>query len=342
MAYSPEAINPLMMQAISRRFCTAPMLDWSDRHCRFFWRQISRQALLYTEMVTCGALIHGDRERFLNFNAEEHPVALQLGGSNPTELAQCAQLAQQWGFDEVNLNVGCPSDRVQSGRFGACLMAEPELVRDCLAAMIDACDIPVTIKHRTGIDHQDSYDELFQFITNVAESGTSSFIIHARKAWLHGLSPKQNRDLPPLQYDWVYQLKQQLPALEIIINGGIESLAQSQVHLAHVDGVMLGRAAYHKPWCLAQVDPLLFGQEAPSHSEIEVVQRMIPYIETELTRGARLNHITRHMLGLFQSVPGARAYRRYLSEHATQPGAGPEVLLQAVEQVSRARVLSPE
>lgn len=331
-----------MMHAISRRFCTAPMLDWSDRHCRFFWRQISRQALLYTEMVTCGALLHGDRERFLNFNAEEHPVALQLGGSNPTELAQCAQLAQQWGFDEVNLNVGCPSDRVQSGRFGACLMAEPELVRDCLAAMIDACNIPVTIKHRTGIDHQDSYDELFQFITTVAESGASSFIIHARKAWLHGLSPKQNRDLPPLQYDWVYQLKQQLPALEIIINGGIESLAQSQVHLAHVDGVMLGRAAYHKPWCLAQVDPLLFEQEAPSHSEMEVVQHMIPYIETELTRGARLNHITRHMLGLFQSVPGARAYRRYLSEHATQPGAGPEVLLQAVEQVTRARALSPE
>ena len=326
-----------MMQAISRRFCAAPMMDWSDRHCRFFWRQISRQALLYTEMVTCGALIHGDRERFLNFNAEEHPVALQLGGSNPTELVQCAQLAQQWGYDEVNLNAGCPSDRVQSGRFGACLMAEPELVRDCLAAMIDACDIPVTIKHRTGIDHQDSYDELLQFITTVAESGVSSFIIHARKAWLHGLSPKQNRDLPPLQYDWVYQLKQELPALEIIINGGIESLAQSQVHLAHVDGVMLGRAAYHKPWCLAQVDPLLFEQEAPSHSEMEVVQRMIPYIETELTHGARLNHITRHMLGLFQAVPGARAYRRYLSEHATQPGAGPEVLLQAVEQVTRAR-----
>jgi tRNA-dihydrouridine synthase A len=312
------------------------MMDWSDRHCRFFWRQISRQALLYTEMVTCGALIHGDRERFLNFNREEHPVALQLGGSNATELAQCAQLAQQWGYDEVNLNVGCPSDRVQSGRFGACLMAEPKLVRDCLAAMVAACDIPVTIKHRTGIDHQDSYGELLQFIDTAAESGAHSFIIHARKAWLQGLSPKQNRDLPPLQYDWVYQVKQHFPALEIIINGGIESLAESQVHLAHVDGVMLGRAAYHKPWCLAQVDPLLFEQQAPSRSEMEVVQRMIPYIEAELTRGGRLNHITRHMLGLFQGVPGARAYRRYLSEHATQPGAGPEVLLQAVEQVTRA------
>jgi tRNA-dihydrouridine synthase A len=312
------------------------MMDWSDRHCRFFWRQISRQALLYTEMVTCGALIHGDRERFLNFNREEHPVALQLGGSNATELAQCAQLAQQWGYDEVNLNVGCPSDRVQSGRFGACLMAEPKLVRDFLAAMVAACDIPVTIKHRTGIDHQDSYGELLQFIDTAAESGAHSFIIHARKAWLQGLSPKQNRDLPPLQYDWVYQVKQHFPALEIIINGGIESLAESQVHLAHVDGVMLGRAAYHKPWCLAQVDPLLFEQQAPSQSEVEVVQRMIPYIEAELTRGGRLNHITRHMLGLFQGVPGARAYRRYLSEHATQPGAGPEVLLQAVEQVTRA------
>jgi tRNA-dihydrouridine synthase A len=312
------------------------MMDWSDRHCRFFWRQISRQALLYTEMVTCGALIHGDRERFLNFNREEHPVALQLGGSNATELAQCAQLAQQGGYDEVNLNVGCPSDRVQSGRFGACRMAEPKLVRDCLAAMVAACDIPVTIKHRTGIDHQDSYGELLQFIDTAAESGAHSFIIHARKAWLQGLSPKQNRDLPPLQYDWVYQVKQNFPALEIIINGGIESLAESQVHLAHVDGVMLGRAAYHKPWCLAQVDPLLFEQQAPSRSEMEVVQRMIPYIEAELTRGGRLNHITRHMLGLFQGVPGARAYRRYLSEHATQPGAGPEVLLQAVEQVTRA------
>ena len=313
-------------------------MDWSDRHCRFFWRQISRQALLYTEMVTCGALIHGDRERFLDFNPEEHPVALQLGGSNASELAQCALLAQQWGYDEVNLNVGCPSDRVQSGRFGACLMAEPELVRDCLAAMVAACDIPVTIKHRTGIDHQDSYEELVQFIDTVAESGVRSFIIHARKAWLHGLSPKQNRDLPPLQYDWVYRLKQHFPALEIIINGGIESIAESQVHLAHVDGVMLGRAAYHRPWCLAQVDPLLFQQPAPSQSEIEVVERMLPYIETELSRGGRLNHITRHMLGLFQGAPGARAYRRHLSEHATEPGAGPEVLVQAAEKVTRACV----
>ena len=319
---------------LNHRFCIAPMLDWSDRHCRYFWRQFSRQALLYTEMVTCGALLHGDTERFLRYHPEEHPLALQLGGSNPAELAQCARLAQQWAYDEVNLNVGCPSDRVQSGRFGACLMAEPERVRDCLASMREACDIPVSIKHRTGIDQQDSYEELCHFIGTVAESGVQIFIVHARKAWLHGLSPKQNRDLPPLQYQWVYQLKRDFPELEIIINGGIETIAQCEAHLAHVDGVMLGRAAYQNPWCLAGVDPRLYHRTAPSQSPTDVVQRMIPYIDAQLAQGSRLNHITRHMMGLFQGVPGARAYRRYLSEHATQAGAGSEVLLRAAAELN--------
>jgi tRNA-dihydrouridine synthase A len=321
------------MPSLSHRFCAAPMMDLSDRHCRYFWRQITRQALLYTEMVTCGALIHGDTERFLWFDPAEHPLALQVGGSDPQQLAQCARMAQQWGFDEINLNAGCPSDRVQAGRFGACLMAEPELVRDCLAAMLDACDIPVTIKHRIGIDDMDSTEHLYRFVETVAESGCRTFIVHARKAWLKGLSPKQNREVPPLNYASVYQLAKDFEQLEIVINGGIESIEQSQAHLEHVAGVMLGRAAYQNPWCLAEVDAGLFQQTAPSRNAGEVIEKMLPYIESQLVAGARLNHITRHMVGLFQGMPGARRYRRYLSEHSTLPGAGPEVLRTAAAQV---------
>lgn len=310
------------------------MMDLSDRHCRYFWRQFSRQALLYTEMVTCAALLHGDSKRLLRFDPSENPLALQVGGSDPGELAKCARLAQQWGYNEINLNAGCPSNRVKAGRFGACLMAEPQRVRDCMAAMLDAVDIPVTIKHRTGIDDLDSWEQLCQFVATVAGSGCRTFIVHARKAWLKGLSPRQNRELPPLQYERVFQLKREFPELEFVLNGGIDSVDQSLQLLERVDGVMLGRAAYQNPGCLAPVDPQLFLREAPSSSQLEVVQRMLPYIEAQLVDGCRLNHITRHMTGLFPGTPGARKYRRYLSEHATLPGAGPEVLLAAVAQLS--------
>ena len=321
------------MKTLTHRFCLAPMMDLSDRHCRYFWRQLTREALLYTEMVTCGALLHGDARRFLQFDPAEHPVALQLGGSDPNQLARCARMAQEWGYNEINLNAGCPSDRVRAGRFGACLMAEPELVRDCLAAMLDAVDIPVTLKHRTGIDDLDSWEQLCHFVGTAAASGCRTFIVHARKAWLRGLSPKQNRDIPPLQYDTVFRLKREFRELEIVINGGIESVHQSQQLLQQVDGVMLGRAAYQNPGCLAQVDKELFGSNAPTCNHFAVVERMLPYIDTQLANGSRLNHITRHMTGLFQGIPGARRYRRYLSEHACLPGAGSEVLLEATAQL---------
>jgi len=305
------------------------MMDWSDRHCRYFWRLLTRRALLYTEMVTTGALIHGDRERFLHFNEEEHPVALQLGGSDPAQLARCARWAQEWGYDEVNLNCGCPSDRVQSGLFGACLMAQPQLVADCVAAMRDSCEIPVTVKHRIGIDHMESYDELGAFVETVAAAGCSVFIVHARKAWLQGLSPKENRELPPLNYPWVYQLKRDFPHLTIVINGGIQSMAQCRTHLMHVDGVMLGREAYGNPWLLAQVDEVLFGAESPVTSRGDVITALLPYTRRQLAEGAQLNHITRHILGLFHGTPGARKFRRHLSENAWRQGAGIEVLAEA-------------
>jgi len=288
-------------------------MDWSDHHCRYFWRLLTRQALLYTEMVTTGALIHGDRERFLHFNPEEHPVALQLGGSEPDDLARCARWAQDWGYDEVNLNCGCPSDRVQSGMFGACLMARPALVADCVKAMRDACDIPVTVKHRIGIDHMESYAELVDFVATVAEAGCEVFIVHARKAWLQGLSPRENREIPPLNYSWVYQLKRDLPQLAIVINGGIQTLAQCRQHLQQVDGVMLGREAYQNPWLLAEVDAQLYGMDKPVASRDDVIVALLPYVEQQLAAGAHLNHITRHILGLYQGVPGARKFRRYLS-----------------------------
>lgn len=321
---------------MDRRFTIAPMMDWSDRHCRYFWRLLTSKALLYTEMVTTGALIHGDRARFLQFNPEEQPVALQLGGSDAAELAQCARWAQEWGYNEVNLNCGCPSDRVQSGMFGACLMAQPALVAEGVSAMRDACDIPVTVKHRIGIDDMESYDELVDFITPIARAGCEVFIVHARKAWLKGLSPKENREVPPLNYDWVYQLKQDFPALTIIINGGIQTLDECDTHLMKVDGVMLGREAYQNPWMLAGVDQRIFGLDDKHITRDDIITALLPYVEQQLSCGVHLNHITRHILGLYQGVPGARKFRRHISENAHKPGAGVDVLIDARELVRAA------
>ncbi len=313
------------------RFSVAPMLDWSDRHCRYFHRLISDYALLYTEMVTTGAILQGNRERHLQFNAEEHPVALQLGGSSPADLASCAKIGEDYGYDEINLNVGCPSDRVQNGRFGACLMAEPELVAECVAAMRQAVRVPVTVKSRIGIDEQDSYDELTHFIGTVASAGCETFVVHARKAWLSGLSPKQNRDIPPLRYDVVFRLKQDFPQLEIIINGGITTLENALELLDQMDGVMLGREIYHNPYLLSEVDSRIFGDYHPIKSRQEVILAMMPYVEQQLKGGVRLNCIARHMLGLFHGVEGARAWRRHISENANKPGADQRVLLDALE-----------
>ena len=313
------------------------MMDWSDRHCRYFWRLLTRKALLYTEMVTTGALIHGDRERFLAFNPEEQPLALQLRGSEPADLARCARWAQARGYVEVNLNCGCPSDRVQSGLFGACLMAHPQRVADCVAAMREACDLAVTVKHRIGIDHMESYTELADFVATVAAGGCDTFIVHARKAWLQGLSPKQNREVPPLHYPWVYRLKDDFPTLTIVINGGIDRLDACRDHLDRVDGVMLGRAAYQNPWLLAEVDSTLFGVDNPAHSRDDVLEALLPYAERQLAAGVPLNRITRHILGLYQGVPGARQFRRYLSENAHRNGAGIDVLEQAYSRVATGR-----
>ena len=313
------------------RFSVAPMMDWTDRHCRFFHRLLSRHALLYTEMVTTGALIHGNRHRFLQFNDAEHPLALQLGGSNPYDLAICSKMAEDYGYDEVNLNVGCPSDRVQSGRFGACLMAEPELVAECVAAMQQSVSIPVTVKSRIGIDDRDSYQELAHFIATVANAGCKTFIVHARKAWLSGLSPKQNREVPPLRYDVVFQLKQDFPKLEIILNGGITSLDQAEALLKNVDGVMLGREVYQKPYLLADVDNRIFGTSYDPVPREQILMLLIPYIQQELKGEARLNSISRHILGLFHGMPGARGWRRYLSDHVGKIGADENVLLEALK-----------
>jgi len=310
------------------------MMDYTDRFFRYFMRLISRRTLLYTEMVTSGALVHGNAERFLEFDPTEHPVAIQLGGSDPQTLARCARLAEQQGYDEVNLNLGCPSDRVQSGRFGACLMAEPELVAACMGAMTEAVSIPVTLKTRIGIDHQDSYEALTGFLARVSEAGCRSFTIHARKAWLQGLSPKQNREIPPLRYDLVYRLKADFPQLEICINGGIRTLEQVRRHLEQVDGAMIGREAYHNPWLFSQADSEIFGDPRPPLSRHQVLEAFVPFVERELSRGSSLQHISRHILGLFQGQPGARAWRRYLSENAHRRGAGPEVILEAARRVA--------
>ncbi|ELH0897275.1 tRNA dihydrouridine(20/20a) synthase DusA [Vibrio fluvialis] len=317
----------------SSRLSVAPMLDWTDRHCRYFHRLLSSQTLLYTEMVTTGAIIHGKGD-FLAYNEEEHPVALQLGGSNPADLARCAKLAQERGYDEINLNVGCPSDRVQNGRFGACLMAEPDLVAQCVAAMKEVVDIPVTVKTRIGIDDQDSYEFLTNFVTLVSEKGgCEQFTIHARKAWLSGLSPKENREIPPLDYPRAYQLKQDFPHLTIAVNGGVKTLAEAKEHLQHLDGVMIGREAYQSPYLLAEVDQQIFGLDTPVKKRSQVVQEMYPYIEQQLAQGSYLGHITRHMLGLFQNMPGARQWRRHISENAHKAGAGIEVVEQALAKI---------
>jgi len=309
------------------------MMDWTDRHCRFFHRLLTRRALLYTEMVTTGAVLHGDRQRLIGFDPAEQPVALQLGGSDPAALARCARIAADYGYSEVNLNVGCPSDRVQEGRFGACLMAEPKLVGECVAAMKAAVSIPVTVKCRIGIDDQDPEAALDAMADAVVAAGADTLIVHARKAWLKGLSPAENRDIPPLDYGRVYRLKAARPDLPVVLNGGVASVEDARAHLAHVDGVMMGRAAYREPWRLLAVDPLIFGETAPHVGPREAAEALMPYIARELAAGARLHAITRHVLGLFQAVPGARAFRRHLATEAVKPGACADVLADALARV---------
>jgi tRNA-dihydrouridine synthase A len=317
------------------RFCVAPMMDWTDRHCRFFHRILSKRARLYTEMVTSGAVIHGPRERLLGFDAAEHPIAVQLGGSDPHELVKAALICAEYGYDEINLNVGCPSDRVQNGRFGACLMREPGLVADCVAAMKAAVSIPITVKCRIGVDDQDTREALFTMAKSVVDAGCDALIVHARKAWLKGLSPKENRDVPPLDYPLVYQLKQNWPGLPIIINGGIETMEAAKAHLNHVDGVMLGRAAYHNAEILLTVDSELFGEPDPVRDAFEALERLEPYIAHHLEQGGALKHITRHLLGLFTGLPGARAFRRHLATEGVREGADLAVLRNAISWLSR-------
>jgi len=317
------------MRMLNRTVSIAPMMGYTDRHARYFLRLISRHVLLYTEMVTTGAVLHGDRNKLLRFHANEQPLAIQLGGSDPVELAECSRIAEDNGFSEVNLNVGCPSDRVQSGRIGACLMAEPGLVAELIHAMCSAVEIPVTVKCRIGIDHMESYDAFNNFIETVADSGCDTFIVHARKAWLKGLSPKQNREIPPLKYDYVYDLKQQHPELNIVINGGIRTLDEISGHLQHVDGVMLGREAYHNPYLLARVDPLFYGEPGVERSRDEIIDAFSEYAEQQLASGERLHAITRHLYGLYKHSPGSNAWKRYLSAHTHKAGAGIEVLASA-------------
>ena len=321
--------------SLSRRISVAPMMDWTDRHCRYFLRKLSPNVLLYTEMVTAAAISHGDVKRLLAFDASEQPLAIQLGGSDPELLAAAARESEAYGYREINLNVGCPSDRVQSGSFGACLMAEPQLVADCVAAMQEAVSIPVTVKTRIGIDDQDSYEFLRAFI-DVVSVYCESFAVHARKAVLTGLSPKENRKVPPLMYERVYQLKRDYPHLEIVLNGGVQTADQVAAHLEHVDGVMIGRAAYHDPYLLAQLEQRFLNQDFVLPSRSDIALSMLDYIEKEVSRGCRLHNITRHMLGLYAGQPGARRWRRALGEQACRPDAGPEVVLQAVEDMSRA------
>jgi tRNA-dihydrouridine synthase A len=318
---------------LAHRFSVAPMMDWTDRHCRVFHRLMTRRARLYTEMLTTGAIIHGERQRLLGFDPSEHPVALQLGGSHPRDLAIAARIGEDFGYDEINLNVGCPSDRVQDGRFGACLMAEPGLVAQGVDAMKRAVRVPVTVKCRIGIDDQDPEVALDVLARDVVAAGCDALIVHARKAWLNGLSPKENRDIPPLDYDRVYRLKAAMPDVPIIINGGIAGLDEAKQHLRHVDGVMLGRAAYHDPWRLLSVDSELFGERAPHAAMKDVFEAMAPYIERQLAQGVRLHSITRHFVGAFHGVPGARAFRRHLAENGVKPGAGVNVLRDAIARV---------
>src|SRR5215510_534338 len=321
------------MNRLDRKFAIAPMMEWTDRHCRFFHRLLTRRALIYTEMITTGAVLRGDRARLMAFDPAEHPVALQLGGSDPRQLAECAVIAADMGYDEINLNVGCPSDRVQEGRFGACLMAEPALVGDCVAAMKGRVRLPVTVKCRIGIDDQDPEEALDALTRAARQAGVDALVVHARKAWLDGLSPRENRDIPPLDYDRVYRLKAAHPDLAIVVNGGIIDLDQAAVHLARVDGVMMGRAAYQEPWRLLAVDSVLFGAGARHASPKAAAEALVPYVERELARGVRLHAITRHVLGLFRGVPGARAFRRHLATEAVKSGAGADVFRAAVDLV---------
>jgi tRNA-dihydrouridine synthase A len=321
-------------------FAIAPMMDWTDRHCRYFHRRLTRCALLYTEMVTTGAVMHGDRARLLRFDPGEHPVAVQLGGCEPAALAAAARICADLGYDEVNLNVGCPSDRVQNGRFGACLMAEPSLVGECVAAMKAVVAVPVTVKCRIGIDDQDPQAALDALADAVVAAGTDRLIIHARKAWLRGLSPRENRSIPPLDYARVYRLKDRLPALEVVINGGLATVEEAAPHVARLDGVMMGRAAYQEPWRLLAVDPTLFGKAAPYPSPATVAAAMIPYVEREVAAGVRASAILRHMVGLFYRVPGARAFRRHLAMESVKRGAGAEVLREALGLVANGVALT--
>ena len=323
-----------------RTLSVAPMMDWTDRHCRVFHRQITRHTWLYTEMVTTGALIHGDVGRHLRYDDIEHPVALQLGGSDPADLAISAKLGQEWGYDEINLNCGCPSERVQRGAFGACLMAEPQLVADCVKAMRDAVDIDVTVKHRIGIDKNEDYGFVRDFVGTIADAGCNTFIVHARNAILKGLSPKENREIPPLKYEVAYQLKREFPALEIIINGGIKTSDEVALHLQHVDGVMLGREAYHNPYVMADYDARFYGDDAPVKSRTEVLAAMLPYIAAQLAqygeKGLKLNSITRHMLGIMTGLPGARLFRQLMSDPKRLAEADPALLLEAAARMVRA------
>lgn len=328
----PAALPP-------RRLSVAPMMDWTDRHCRVFHRQITRHTWLYTEMVTTGALVYGDVPRHLDFSEVEHPVALQLGGSEPADLAQSAKLGEQWGYDEINLNCGCPSERVQKGAFGACLMNEPQLVADCVKAMRDAVSIDVTVKHRIGIDHVETYDFVRDFVGSIADAGCNTFIVHARNAILKGLSPKENREIPPLKPDYAYQLKRDFPHLEIIINGGIKTLEEIDLHLQHVDGVMLGREAYHNPYLMASFDARYYGDDTAPKTRAQVIEAMIPYIRDQLAlygnRGAglKLNSITRHMLGLMAGMPGARGFRQTLSDSKKLASGDTALLMEALARM---------
>ena len=321
-------------------FSVAPMMELTDRHCRYFHRLLSAEALLYSEMVTSNAIIHGDRDHLLGFERDESPVVLQLGGSEPKDLAQCARIGQQYGYAEINLNVGCPSDRVQSGRFGACLMAEPELVAQCVGTMREAVDIPVTVKCRVGIDRQDAYEPFYDFVSTVHQGGCDLFVVHARKAWLDGLSPSENREIPPLRYDFVHRIKRELPMVKFVINGGIDNHQKAQELLGAstpvLDGVMLGRAAYRNPYLLSEVDGIYYNRSGLGPTREAVVERLMPYIDREVKRGVRLGHITRHILGLFQGQPGGRLWRRHLSENAWRQGAASDVVADALGIVQRA------
>jgi tRNA-dihydrouridine synthase A len=327
-----NSLKPSLL--LNRKFCVAPMLDWTDRHCRYFLRLISQQSVLYTEMITTGAIIYGDTHHHLQMDPFEHPVVLQLGGSNPADLAKACVLASKYDYAEINLNCGCPSDRVQNGMFGAVMMKNAQITADCIAAMQDAADLPITVKHRIGVDDFDSYEFLCEFVDTLAKTGCETFLVHARKAWLKGLSPKQNREVPELNYDRVYQLKKDFPDLEIIINGGITTLEQSSEHLKHLDGVMVGREAYTNPYLLASVDQIIYGSENPIKSREKVAEEFLKYMDNELSKGTKLNAMTRHILGLYHGMPGARQFRRHISENAHKPSATIEVLQTALEKTS--------